>query len=126
MRVPEAVVAAVVAAIVAAAFAWLLPPGPDFAAHAYYVGVFAHRGFAVWNNLWYSGSYSFVTYSLLYYPLAALAGIRLLGVLSIGGAAFALSILLRREFGPAARWPALAFAVGWPCVLRSAPSRQVR
>ncbi len=119
MRVPEAVVAALVAGIVATAFAWLLPPGPDFAAHAYYVGVFAHRGFAVWNNLWYSGSYSFVTYSLLYYPLAALAGIRLLGVLSIGGAAFALSILLRREFGPAARWPALAFAVVWPCVLLS-------
>jgi hypothetical protein len=120
LRVPEAVVAAVVAVIVAAAFAWLLPPGPDYAAHAYYVGVFAHRGFALWNNLWYSGSYSFVTYSLLYYPLAALLGIRLLGVLSVAGAAFALSVLLRREFGPAARWPTLAFAVVWPCVLLSA------
>ena len=101
MRVPEAVVAALVAGILAAAFAWLLPPGPDYAAHAYYVGVFTHRGYALWNNLWYSGSYSFVTYSLLYYPLAALIGIRLLAVLSICGAAFALSILLRREFGPA-------------------------
>jgi hypothetical protein len=120
LRVPEAVVAAMVAGILAAGFAWLLPPGPDFAAHAYYVGVFAHRGFALWNNLWYSGSYSFVTYSLLYYPLAALAGIRLLGVLSIAGAAFALSVLLRREFGTAARWPALAFAAVWPCIVLSA------
>ncbi|HEU5211956.1 MAG TPA: hypothetical protein VFU10_04240 [Gaiellaceae bacterium] len=117
---PEAAFAAVVAGILAALFAWLLPPGPDFAAHAYYVQVYAHHGFALWNNLWYSGSYSFVTYSLLYYPLAALVGIRPLAVLSIAAAAFALSVLLRREFGPAAVWPTRAFAVLWPCVLLSA------
>ena len=40
-------------------------------------------------------------------------------MLSACGAAFALAILLRREFGPAARWPTLAFAVVWPCVLLS-------
>jgi hypothetical protein len=113
------VVLAAVAGILAAAFAWLLPPGPDVAAHAYYTQVFAHHGFALWNNLWYSGSYSFVTYSLLYYPLAALIGLKLLAVLSAAAAVYALDILLRREFGPAARWPTVAFAVVWPCVLLS-------
>ena len=42
--------------------------------------VFLEHGFTLWNNFWYAGRYSFVTYSLLYYPLAALLGIRLLAV----------------------------------------------
>jgi hypothetical protein len=54
------------------------PPGTDFAEHAFQEWLYATHGFSLWNNLWYSGRYSFVTYSLLYYPLAALVGIRLL------------------------------------------------
>ena len=41
------------------------------------------HGFAIWNNFWYAGRYSFVTYSVLYYPLAALIGIRCSPSLSI-------------------------------------------
>ena len=63
------------------------PPGSDFAAHLYQSNLLENHGFGVWNNFWYAGRYSFVTYSLLYYPLAVLLGIKLLAVASIAAAA---------------------------------------
>ena len=76
----EATLAAGAAASLAAALVWLGPPGSDLAEHAYQRTLFLNDGFALWNNFWYAGRYSFVTYSTLYYPLAALLGIRLLAV----------------------------------------------
>jgi uncharacterized membrane protein len=87
----EAAVCAGLAAIVAAVLAWLGPPGADFAAHAYQRSAFLQHGFALWNNFWYAGRYSFVTYSLIYYPLAAVLGIKLLGVASVAASAFAFA-----------------------------------
>src|SRR5690242_17983530 len=86
-RAREALVAAATAAAVASVLAWAGPPGSDLAAHTYQRGVFLEHGFVLWNNFWYAGRYSFVTYSLLYYPLAALLGIRLLAVATIATAA---------------------------------------
>ena len=43
----------------------------------------SRHGFTLWDNFWYAGRYAFVGYSVLYYPLAALLGIRLLAVLTI-------------------------------------------
>ena len=97
--VREALLSAAAAASVAAALAWLGPPGTDFAAHAYQRAVFLDHGFTLWNNFWYAGRYSFVTYSLLYYPLAALLGIRLLAVATIALAALAFAVVLWREWG---------------------------
>ena len=62
---------------------WLGPPGTELAAHVYQRQLFVRHGFILWNNFWYAGRYSFVGYSLLYYPLAAVVGIKLLGVLSV-------------------------------------------
>jgi len=109
----EAFVAAGVAAALAAVLAWFGPPGSDFAAHLYQSGVFHDHGFAVWNNFWYAGRYSFVTYSILYYPLAALLGIKLLAVASVATAALAFGVVAAREWGPAARWSNRSFAVVW-------------
>ena len=109
----EALAAAGVAAALAAALAWLGPPGSDFAAHLYQSGLFEDHGFGIWNNFWYAGRYSFVTYSLLYYPLAALLGIRLLAVASIATAALAFGVVASREWGPASRWSNRSFAVVW-------------
>ena len=100
----ETLVAAAVAAGLAASLAWYGPPGSDFAAHLYQSTLFEHDGFGIWNNYWYAGRYSFVTYSLLYYPLAALVGIKLLAVASIGTAALAFGVVSAREWGPASRW----------------------
>ena len=115
----EALVAAGVAATLAAALAWLGPPGSDFAAHLYQSGLFEDHGFAIWNNFWYAGRYSFVTYSLLYYPLAALLGIKLLAVASIATAALAFGVVASREWGPASRWSNRSFAVVWAGVVLS-------
>ena len=57
-------------------------------------------GFLVWNNFWYAGRYSFVTYSVLYYPLAALVGIKLLAVATIGAAALRVRARAGARVGP--------------------------
>jgi hypothetical protein len=109
----EALVAAAAAASVAALLAWLGPPGTDFAAHAYQRALFLRHGFTLWDNYWYAGRYAFVGYSVLYYPLAAALGIRLLAVLSIALGAFAFAEVVEREWGTAARWASCAFALVW-------------
>ncbi|MFN2627310.1 MAG: hypothetical protein ABR569_01580 [Gaiellaceae bacterium] len=116
----EALISAAAAATVAALLAWLGPPGTDLAAHAYQRTIFLQHGFSLWNNFWYAGRYSFVTYSLLYYPLAALLGIRLLAVATIATAAYAFAVVLGREWGPAARWSSRTFAVIWAGIVLSA------
>ena len=116
----EAVLSAVAAAAIAAVLAWLGPPGTDLAAHAYQRTLFLEHGFVLWNNFWYAGRYSFVTYSLLYYPLAALLGIRLLAVATIALAAVAFSVVVWREWGPTTRWSSRTFAVVWAGIVLSA------
>src|SRR5580765_1728575 len=82
------------AGALAALLVWLGPQGTDLAAHAYQRALYLHHGFLLWNNFWYAGRYSFVTYSTLYYPLAALFGIRLLAVASIATAALAFTVVV--------------------------------
>ena len=115
----EALVAAGVAATLAAMLAWFGPPGSDFAAHLYQSTLFEDHGFGIWNNFWYAGRYSFVTYSLLYYPLAALLGIELLAVASVATAALAFGVVAANEWGPAARAAIRSFAVVWAGVVLS-------
>jgi len=116
----EALLSAAVAGTIAALLAWLGPPGSDLAAHAYQRTQFIHHGFQLWNNFWYAGRYSFVTYSVLYYPLAALLGIKLLAVATIALAALAFALVLWREWGPASRWSSRTFAVVWAGIVLSA------
>ena len=116
----EAVLAAGAAASLAALLFWLGPPGNDLAAHVYQRTVFLHDGFQLWNNFWYGGRYSFVTYSVLYYPLAALFGIKALAIISIGIAALAFAVVVCRQWGPVARWSSRTFAVVWAGLVISA------
>jgi hypothetical protein len=115
----EAVLSAAAAAVFASLLVWLGPPGADFAAHAYQRSAFLQHGFALWNNFWYAGRYSFITYSLIYYPLAALLGIKLLAVVTVTVAALAFSIVVGREWGPTARWSSRTFSAVWAGVLLS-------
>ena len=110
-----------VAAVLAGVLIWLGPPGVDLAAHSYQRTFLLQHGFAIWNNFWYAGRYSFVTYSFIYYPLAALLGIKLLAVVvdrrrrarvraaSSGGSG-----------GRSARFSSRTFAVLWPGIVLSA------
>ena len=115
----EAVLCAATAAVLASLLVWLGPPGADFAAHAYQRSAFLQHGYAFWNNFWYAGRYSFITYSLIYYPLAALLGIKLLAVATIATAALAFAVIVNREWGQTARWSARTFAVVWAGVVLS-------
>jgi hypothetical protein len=115
----ETILAATLATAVASLLAWLGPPGSDLAAHVYQSAVFHDGGFQLWNNFWYAGRYSFVTYSVLYYPLASLVGLDVLAVASIAIAAAAFSVLIGRQWGPIARWSDRCFAVVWSGLILS-------
>ena len=116
----EAAISAAVAATLTALIVWLGPPGVDLAAHAYQRTFLLEHGFALWNNFWYGGRYSFVTYSFIYYPLAAVIGIKVLAVATISAAALAFTLVVWREWGHAARFSSRTFAVLWAGVALSA------
>jgi hypothetical protein len=105
---------------IAAVMLWAGPPGNDLAAHLYQRDLLLQHGFALWDNFWYAGRYDFVTYSLTYYPLAALFGIRLLAVITAGAAVLGFALVVEREWGCDARWSSRAFAVVWPVAVLSA------
>jgi hypothetical protein len=92
--------------VLAAIIAWCLyvfgPPGGDAAAHLYQTQLVSQHGFQLWDNLWYSGRYSLVNYSLIYYPLAVAVGPAVVVAGSVGVAAAAFARLVRKQ------WPTLA------------------
>jgi hypothetical protein len=108
------------AVVLAALLVWLGPPGTDLAAHAYQRTLFLQHGFVLWNNFWYAGRYSFVTYSVLYYPLAALLGIKVLAVLIVGGSVTVFAAVVRREWEDESTWAIRGFAVVWALLVVSA------
>lgn len=112
-------IATLAALATAALVLFVLPPGGDLAAHLYQRGFFIKNGFAFWNNYWYAGRYSFVTYSIGFYPLAALVGIKVVSLAAVAISTAVFAIVLARQWGDAARWPIRAFAVVWPLILIS-------
>jgi len=118
----ETAISFALATSLAAVLLWATPPGIDWAAHAYQRTFLIEHGFTIWNNFWYAGRYSFVTYSLIYYPLAALFGIRVLALASIATAAAAFTLVVVRQWGPRARLSSRTFAVLWVGIVGSAAS----
>jgi hypothetical protein len=116
----EAMLSTAVAASLAAFLLWATPPGIDWAAHAYQRTFLLQHGFQLWNNFWYAGRYSFITYSLIYYPLAALFGIKVLALASIASAATIFSIVMYRQWGSASRVSSRSFAVLWVGIIGAA------
>ena len=117
---------ALLAGAIAAVLLYLGPPGTDFAEHAYQEGFYSQHGFVLWNNLWYSGRYSFVTSRVLYSPLAAFFGIEPLAIASIATAALAFTVVVGQQWGPLARWSSRSFAVVWAGLIVSAHDFQGR
>jgi hypothetical protein len=101
---------ALTAGVIAAVLLTIGPPGIDTPAHLFMTWLFRHAGFQLWNNYWYDGRYDFVGYSLLFYPLAAVAGVWLTAVASAAVLAYAVAAAGRREWGHAADAPCLALA----------------
>ena len=83
------------AAALGVAYLIAAPETADMAAHTYRTWLWKQVGFATWNAQWYGGHHM-AGYSLLYPPLAALAGTRLVGVVAAVVAAGLFALLARR------------------------------
>jgi hypothetical protein len=106
----ETAVAAGVALVVGLALVLFGPPPGDLPAHLYRTEL-VEDGVLVWDTFWYAGHYPLLSYSLLYYFPAALVGNDLVAVISVVASAALFASVARREWGEAARLPALVFAV---------------
>jgi len=90
------------AAALAAAYLIASPASADLAAQTFRANLFADHGFLIWNNFWYSGHY-LPGYSVIYPPLGALLGPRLVGALAAVAAAGCFGALARHRYGERAR-----------------------
>ncbi|HEX5618242.1 MAG TPA: hypothetical protein VFX51_07465 [Solirubrobacteraceae bacterium] len=131
-----------VTAVIGVGYLIAAPMTADMAAHTFRSWLWSEMGFATWNAQWYGGHHM-AGYSLLYPPLAALAGTRVVGVIATVAAVWAFAVVAKRiapTSGTATvatwlfasgvvsnllvgRMPfalGIAFAVGaWACVERS-------
>jgi hypothetical protein len=98
------------AALAAAMLAWA-PPVGDLAAQVFRTELFQRVGLGIWNGSWYGGHYT-LTYSVLFPPLAALLGPRLVGTLAVVASSYLFDRLVRDRWGEPARWATLWFAAG--------------
>ncbi len=90
---------------------WLLagPPTPDLAAQVYRTGLFEQHGFTLFNSHWYAGHHT-PGYSLIFPPLAALLGPRVVGARAAVVSAALFAKLAHDHFGDRARIGSLWFA----------------
>jgi len=109
-QLPEVLLCALVAAGLATVIVFVIPRGGDLAAHLYRTGLVRH-GVLIWDNLWFAGQYPLASYSLLYYPLAAVLTNAALGILGAVLAAAIFASIAHREWKAVGRWPARTFAV---------------
>jgi hypothetical protein len=88
----------VAAAILAVVYLILEPSSVDLAAQAFRADLFDANGLLLWNNYWYAGHY-LLTYSVLFPPLAALLGPRLVGAIAVVACAAAFAAIAYRRYG---------------------------
>ncbi|MEK6277065.1 MAG: hypothetical protein AABM29_03520 [Actinomycetota bacterium] len=94
------------------------PQVQDLAAQSFRTELFERNGFAIWNGSWYGGHYT-LTYSVLFPPLAALLGARIVGAISVVASTYLFDRLVRRRWGEQARWATLWYGVGAVTLLAS-------
>ncbi len=107
-----------VAAVLAIAYLILEPSSADHAAQTFRSDLFASHGFLLWNNDWYGGHY-LPGYSVLFPPLGAALGPRLVGALAAVAAAGLFGALARYGHGDRARLATLWFGAGTATMLFS-------
>ena len=100
-------------ALLAAALAVLYlvwnPLAPDLAAQVFRTDLFGRDGFALWNGQWFGGHHT-LGYSVLFPPLAAALGARLVGCLAAVASAILFDRIARRHWGQDAWLGSLWFA----------------
>jgi hypothetical protein len=108
---PDWLPAVALSAVLAAAMLAWAPPVGDLAAQVFRTELFQRVGMGIWNGSWYGGHYT-LTYSVLFPPLAALLGPRLVGTLAVVASSYFFDRLVRDRWGEAARPATLWFAAG--------------
>jgi hypothetical protein len=108
---PDWLPAVALSAMLAVAMLAWAPPVGDLAAQVFRTELFHRAGLAIWNGSWYGGHYT-LTYSVLFPPLAALLGPRLVGTLAVVASSYLFDRLVRDRWGEAARPATLWFAAG--------------
>lgn len=104
------------AALLALLYLALEPSSADLAAQTFRSDLFAAHGFLLWNDYWYAGHY-LPSYSVLFPPLGAAVGPRMVGALSAVAAAALFGALARYRYGPRARLAALWFGAATASLL---------
>jgi hypothetical protein len=95
--------AGLVAAVPVVLYLLVEPSTGDHATQEFRTRFFEDRGFAIWSNLWYAGHH-LPGYSLVFPPLAALIGPRLLGALGALASAVLFASIANRRWGEQARF----------------------
>lgn len=85
------------------------PQSADLAAQTFRVELFEAQGFQVWSNAWYGG-FHLPGYSLLFPPLGAWLGVRVVGVLAAVASAGLFAAIANERYGERARVGVLWFA----------------
>lgn len=99
----------IVAAAGAVAYLLLAPRSADLIAQLYRAEILREDGAWLWDAGWFAG-HQLPAYSVLYPPLGALLGARLVGVLAVVAAAFLFERLAMLHRGEAGRIAAIWFA----------------
>jgi hypothetical protein len=96
--------------------------GVDLPAATYRVDLFAQHGFTLWDSQWYGGHWLF-DYSVLFAPIASLAGVPATEIACAAVAAWSFSQLAVARFGVAGRVGSFVFATGTlvPVAIGQAP-----
>src|SRR5918911_2580007 len=97
-RSHEWVYSALIAGMAAALLVTVGPAGGDVPAHLYRT-LLVRENVYLWDNLWFAGQYPLVSYSLLYYPVAAVVGNLTLVIASVVASAVLFERICSREWG---------------------------
>jgi hypothetical protein len=101
-----------VATMIAAVYLAWEPASADLAAQTFRADLFADQGFVLWSSAWYGG-FHVPGYSLLYPPLAAWLGVRVVGAIAaVVAAALFAALVSRRSDSRGAQLASALFAVG--------------
>jgi hypothetical protein len=116
-RVPWLPPVALSAALSVALLVWD-PRARDLAAYVFRADLFERNGFQIWNASWYGGHY-LLNQGVLFPPLGALLGVRVLGALAVVAGVYLFDRLVREQWGERAGLASLWYAAGAATMLAS-------
>jgi hypothetical protein len=115
---PSWLAAATLAGVLTAGLLAWDPHVRDLAAHVLREELFERSGFSIWNGSWYGGHY-LLTHSVLFPPLAALFGARIVAAAAVVWSAYLFDRVVCEHWGERARPATLWYGAGAVTMLAS-------